>query len=162
MAEAQEPYPEGVVVGPCICGSWPGGKCLKCPRTAPLTRITWDERGVRTVNGIPDDAPQQQAELVAWDKPSASFNEWWDSDRHDNANPFEKDSYAYWAWEGWQAALAQRPWVGLTDEDIKTTWSQLYCDVNHMKFAPEDRPQKETVGFLFARAIEAKLKERNI
>ena len=60
MAEIQEPYPEGIVVGPCICGSWPGGKCLKCPRTAPLTRITWDERGVRTVNGIPDDAPQQQ------------------------------------------------------------------------------------------------------
>ena len=19
------------VVGPCVCGSWPGGKCLKCP-----------------------------------------------------------------------------------------------------------------------------------
>jgi hypothetical protein len=33
----QEPvaYPEGDVVGPCICGSWPGGKCLKCPRIAP-------------------------------------------------------------------------------------------------------------------------------
>ena len=30
----QEPvaYPDGDVVGPCICGSWPGGKCLKCPR----------------------------------------------------------------------------------------------------------------------------------
>jgi hypothetical protein len=25
-------YPEGDVVGACICGSWPGGKCLKCPR----------------------------------------------------------------------------------------------------------------------------------
>ena len=24
-------YPEGDVVGPCICGSWPGGKCFKCP-----------------------------------------------------------------------------------------------------------------------------------
>ena len=34
-----------------------------------ITRIAWDERGVRTVNGIPDDAPQ-------------------------------------------------RPWVGLTDEDV--------------------------------------------
>ena len=190
MAEIQEPYPEGIVVGPCICGSWPGGKCLKCPRTAPLTRITWDERGVRTVNGIPDDAPQQQAEPppewlliknildeyglqaldfvaefkaaqqvvtiwkqpeqqapfspeainttqtawkmgyeaakaeqqqaepVAWDKPSASFDEWWDSDRRrDNANPFTTDSFAYWAFEGWQAALAQRPWVGLTVEE---------------------------------------------
>ena len=60
---------------------------------------------------------QQQAEPVTWDKPSASFDDWWDSDRHDNANPFEKDSAAYWAWAGWKAA--QRPWVGLTDEDVK-------------------------------------------
>jgi len=40
--ESQEPvaYPEGDVVGPCICGSWPGGKCLKCPRITPPQR-TW-------------------------------------------------------------------------------------------------------------------------
>ena len=25
-----------------------------------ITRIAWDERGVRTVNGIPDDAPKRQ------------------------------------------------------------------------------------------------------
>ena len=63
-------------------------------------------------------AEQQQAEPVAWDKPSASFDEWWDSDRRrDNANPFTTDSFAYWAFEGWQAALAQRPWVGLTVEE---------------------------------------------
>ena len=55
----------------------------------------------------------------------------------------------------------KREWQGLTDEKIKTTLSQLYCDINQMKLAPDDRPQKETVGFLFARAIEAKLKERN-
>ena len=24
------PYPDGEVVGPCVCGSWPGGKCFKC------------------------------------------------------------------------------------------------------------------------------------
>lgn len=24
------PYPEGEVVGPCVCGSWPGGKCFRC------------------------------------------------------------------------------------------------------------------------------------
>jgi hypothetical protein len=50
------------------------------------------------------------------DKPSASFNEWWDSEYDDSANPFEQDSAAYWAWAGWQAA--KRPWVGLTDEDF--------------------------------------------
>jgi hypothetical protein len=55
----------------------------------------------------------------------------------------------------------QRTWVGLTDEEIQTTWSQLYCDINQMKVASNNRPQKETVGFLFAKAYEAKLKERN-
>jgi len=57
-------------------------------------------------------ALEQQAEPVAWDKPSASFNAWWDSYRHDPANPFAEGSAAYWAWAGWQAA--QRQWVGLT------------------------------------------------
>jgi len=42
-----EPYPEGDVVGPCICGSWPGGKCLKCKRIEPPKRewvgLTVDE-----------------------------------------------------------------------------------------------------------------------
>jgi hypothetical protein len=65
-------------------------------------------------------AEQQQAEPVAWDKPSDNFNEWWNGDYEDPANPFEKDSAAYWAWAGWQAA--QRPWVGLTDED----WEQIH------------------------------------
>jgi len=32
------PYPAGDVVGPCICGSWPGGECLRC-RT--LESIAW-------------------------------------------------------------------------------------------------------------------------
>ena len=58
-------------------------------------------------------------------------------------------------------APPQRPWVGLTEEEIKTTLSQLYCDINQMKVTPDDRPQKETVGFLFAKGIEAKLKEKN-
>lgn len=26
-------YPAGDVVAACICGSWPGGPCLKCPPT---------------------------------------------------------------------------------------------------------------------------------
>jgi hypothetical protein len=42
QAEKPEPvaYPEGDIVGPCICGSWPGGKCLKCPRIA-LPKREW-------------------------------------------------------------------------------------------------------------------------
>ena len=28
-------YPTGNVVGACICGSWPGGECLRCPPVFP-------------------------------------------------------------------------------------------------------------------------------
>ncbi len=31
--EARPLYPQGDVVGPCVCGSWPGGKCLRCKAT---------------------------------------------------------------------------------------------------------------------------------
>lgn len=34
------------------------------------THITWDERGVRTVNGVPDDAPRPWVELTEQDMPS--------------------------------------------------------------------------------------------
>ena len=91
---------------------------------------------------------QQQAEPLAWDKTSASFDEWWDSDLHDNANPFDTDSFAYWAWEGWQAALAQRPWQGLTKEYLaQIDTEEIYGVVgNHTAIAM---------------AVEAKLKELN-
>jgi hypothetical protein len=29
------PYPQGDVAGPCVCGSWPGGPCLRCRRNTP-------------------------------------------------------------------------------------------------------------------------------
>ena len=63
-----------------------------------ITRIAWDERGVRTVNGIPDDAPQ-------------------------------------------------RPWLGLTDDEITEIRLKTFDAVatNHESY----------------RAIEAKLKEKN-
>ena len=91
---------------------------------------------------------QQQAKPMAWDKPSASFDEWWDGDRRrDNANPFTTDSFAYWAWEGWQAALAQRPWQGLEAEDLAQIESDDFWQIgNHMAIAM---------------AVEAKLKELN-
>jgi hypothetical protein len=28
-------YPMGQVSGPCVCGSWPGGECLRCPIRTP-------------------------------------------------------------------------------------------------------------------------------
>jgi hypothetical protein len=42
-----------------------------------------------------------------WDTPSEAFNDWWDGEYDDSANPFTKHSLAYWAFAGWQAALAQ-------------------------------------------------------
>jgi hypothetical protein len=35
MLEAASPYPKGSVVGPCVCGSWPGGECLRCKQVLP-------------------------------------------------------------------------------------------------------------------------------
>ena len=90
-------------------------------------------------------ALEQQAEPVAWDKPSASFNAWWDSYRHDPANPFAEGSAAYWAWAGWKSA--QRQWVGLEAEDLAQIESDEFWQVgNHMAIAL---------------AVEAKLKEKN-
>jgi hypothetical protein len=79
-----------------------------------------------------------------WDKPSASFNDWWDGDYDDSENPFEKDSAAYWAWAGWQAA--QRPWVGLTPEEVLDLFDRN--NVYGSKWIE------------FARTVEAKLKEK--
>ena len=70
----------------------------------------------------------QPTKTVQWDTPSEAFNAWWDGEYNDSTNPFTKDSIiAYWAFAGWQAALAQpaqrewvmqREWVDLTDEEI--------------------------------------------
>ena len=88
---------------------------------------------------------QQQAEPVAWDKPSDNFNAWWDGDRRrDNANPFTTDSFAYWAFEGWQAA--QRPWVGLTKQDMPSGEDPMF---DHQYFI---------AGLVYADKV---LKERN-
>lgn len=99
--------------------------------------------------------PQQKAEPVAWDKPSASFNEWWDSDRHDGGNPFQTDSFAYWAWEGWQAALAQRPWVGLTDEEIEGAISDGFAR------GLDDGNVSNQAVIHYVRVIEAALRSKN-
>jgi hypothetical protein len=45
---------------------------------------------------------------------------------------------------------AQRPWVGLTDEEAKKAFAEHNCDIS-----------KDLAGIL-ARAIEAKLREKNI
>ena len=55
---------------------------------------------------------------------------------------------------------SQREWVGLTDEEIKATWSQLWYDLNHGKLSAPDAAVRSNV-VVFGEALEAKLKERN-
>ena len=94
-----------------------------------------------------------------------TFDEWWDKDIDDSENPYRKDSPIYWAYAGWQArggevehwkelaayrlALLTKmpednPWIGLTDDEIRSAFHPLH-----------------DTGLQFARAIEAKLKEKN-
>ena len=110
-------------------------------------KIVSDGRFV-TKQAALEQPPLPVQEPVAWDKPSDNFNAWWDGDRRrDNANPFTTDSFAYWAFEGWQAALAQRPWQGLEAEDLAQIESDYFWQIgNHMAIAM---------------AVEAKLKEKN-
>ena len=64
---------------------------------------------------------------------------WWDSSKHkmvEQAIP--------------EAEIYKREWVELTDEEI----SDLWCKVSNTDFVTADTHE-------FARAIEAKLKERN-
>ena len=99
-------------------------------------------------------AEQQQAEPVAWDKPSASFDEWWDGDRRrDTANPFTTDSFSYWAFEGWQAALAQPVQEPLTVEEIEAIGDRV---ANEQLVGPVSNFRVR-----FAQAIEQTLKDKN-
>jgi hypothetical protein len=59
------------------------------------------------MTGFKSKRAAAQDKLEQWDMPSEAFNAWWDSDYDDSTNPYEKDTFAYWAWAGWQAALAQ-------------------------------------------------------
>lgn len=39
-------------------------------------------------------------------KVDEAFNRWWDADGLIEDNPFNRDTPAFWAWEGWQAGVA--------------------------------------------------------
>jgi hypothetical protein len=56
--EAQEhpAYPEGDVVGPCVCGSWPGGKCLRCEWLTEADKLL--QQALEALDGaLSDDKP---------------------------------------------------------------------------------------------------------
>ena len=58
-------YPDGDVVGPCICGSWPGGKCLRCPPQRDVVAIVKAGGYVSDVEWeCADSAPSHHAASV--------------------------------------------------------------------------------------------------
>jgi hypothetical protein len=57
-------------------------------------------------------------------------------------------------------APSQRPWVGLTEDEIKGTWAQLWYDLTHGKLSTPDNEVRNNV-VMFGQALEAKLKEKN-
>ena len=56
-----------------------------------------------------------------------AFNAWWYSTPGSSNNPYETDSFAYWAWEGWQAA---KPAQGKLDneDDLTIAYQSGYYD----------------------------------
>jgi len=140
------------------------------------------------MTGFDSKRKAAQGKLEQWDMPSEAFNEWWDSDYDDSTNPYEKDTFAYWAWAGWQAALAQPAqepygYVSIGDHPVfqKETpeigrWETVYTTPPAAQ--PERKPltdgqvskiyaawdEKAGASFAdFARAIEAAhgIKEKN-
>ena len=81
-----------------------------------------------------------QAKMVQW--ANEAFNDWWNNDYDDSTNPYEKDTFAYWAWAGWQAALAQpeqepvasnckHEWADDTKD--KPAWRCIKCGSDYKK-----------------------------
>ena len=72
--------------------------------------------------------------------------------RRTMAKPMTKTEWMNWLEKAWDEAQ-QREWVGLTDEEIKDLWSWAQ--------SREAERCANTGQHAFAKAIEAKLKEKN-
>ena len=82
-----------------------------------------------------------QDKLEQWDTPSEAFNDWWDSDYDDSTNPYEKDTFAYWAWAGWQAALAQPAQEPVCPEcKAGVLYECVACSSNNYPAQPAQEP----------------------
>lgn len=44
-------------------------------------------------------------EQAEWDVIPDEFNEWWNRPLDGSKNPYRENTPAYWAWEGWKAAM---------------------------------------------------------
>ena len=62
------------------------------------------EQQRKVINAIKEALAQPEQDKLAQD----AFDKWWDTQPPLNkTNPCTTDSFEYWAWEGWHAALAQ-------------------------------------------------------
>jgi hypothetical protein len=103
------------------------------------------------------------------------FNKWWNSDGLIEDNPYERDTPAFWAWEGWEAArLAQpepEPVAWMHDQKVgfnvplytappQREWQGL-TEAERMDILDAELTTQSTEHFALTQAIEAKLKEKN-
>lgn len=90
-----------------------------------------DEDGMYLVHHTAQEPMQK-----LWDTPSEKFNNWWNDDYDDSTNPFEVDTFAYWAWAGWQAALAQPVQELTLQEQLNIAYAA--CDKTHAEWRKAD------------------------
>jgi hypothetical protein len=91
------------------------------------------------MTGFKSKRAAAQDKLEQWD--NEAFNEWWDSDSDGgSANPFSDDTFAYWAWAGWQAALAQpaQETKSVTYKEVADTMNALRKGNFSQKAAAEE------------------------
>ena len=99
----------------------------------PTSCDCMDAGGFDRVEYFTTPPAAQPAQL---ERTSASFDEWWDGDYDDLANPYHTGTPAYWAWAGW---------VGRTDDQLdEIAVIARRGNLHDLRIA-----------------IEAKLKERN-
>lgn len=87
-------------------------------------------------------------------KRDTEFRKWYDA-----REGTKSESFAY---DVWCAAWAAKPWVGLTEEELKEIQFSSDTEVEYVMY--DEGEYGVDVDILpenFARAIEAKLKEKN-
>jgi len=71
-----------------------------------------------------------------------AFSKWWNSDGLVEDNPFNRDTPAFWAWEGWQAGVAAE----------REACAKVCEALDDGTYAGGDQPY----GLHYARAIRAR------
>jgi hypothetical protein len=61
-----------------------------------------------------------------------AFNDWWDSDSLVEDNPFRRESPAFWAWEGWNAAMEVGIKEGMKREHAMWVLAKIGQEIEHV------------------------------